>query len=254
MGVSCRGTPSVTVERLRRAFLWEPADAQGRATLDPEESHHLVRVLRVRPGDAIAVFDGRGGEWEARVVDAARDRVTVSVGAPRAGAVEPNVRVLLDQALARPERIEWVLQKGTEVGIAAFRLVPAVRAEAPLPSPSRLERYRRVVLEACKQSGRRVLPAVEVGPFGEPPSDGLAVLLDPDPSARPLAALLEGATRRHVRLAVGPEGGFDRREAADLEGRGFLRARLGPRVLRTETAGAIAAAIVLFAWGDLGLR
>jgi 16S rRNA (uracil1498-N3)-methyltransferase len=241
----------MTQGRLRRAYLKEPPDGDGRATLDPDESHHLVRVLRLREGDAIAVFDGRGGEWEARVVEAASARVIVAVGDPRTGTVEPPVRVLLLQAVARPERIEWVLQKGTEVGVSAFRLFGCARAEASWPSASRLERYRRVVLEACKQSGRRVLPPVDLGAVGDPPMDGPGIVLDPRP-ALPLGEILAGPRHAVVALAIGPEGGLEPDELAGLAAKGWLRAGLGPRVLRTETAGAIAASIVLFAWGDLG--
>jgi 16S rRNA (uracil1498-N3)-methyltransferase len=224
----------------------------SRVELDDEESHHVARVLRLRSGDELAVFDGNGTECLATIETLSRDRVTLTVGALRTGAPDPPIAVRLFQALVRPERIEWVLQKGTEIGIASVRLVPAERSEAPAPSPSRLDRYRRVVMEACKQSGRRRLPEVEEGSMESPPVDALGILLDTSASARPLGELLEHPRRPEVWIAIGPEGGFTDGELAAWEAAGWARASLGPRTLRTETAGAIATALVLHRWGDLG--
>jgi len=237
---------------LRRAFLPATPAPGARVDLDPEESHHVARVLRLKAGDPLAVFDGKGGEWEASIEVAARDRVTVVVGPARGGEVEPGLRVVVFQSLTRPEKLEWVLQKGTEIGVSAFRLVGAERAEAPPPSPARLSRYGRIVMEACKQSGRRVLPSISSGPL-VPPGDGvLGIILAVSEAIAPLGALLEGPRAAEVWLAVGPEGGFTGVEVAAATEAGWRPASLGPRVLRTETAGAIAAAIVLHAWGDLG--
>jgi 16S rRNA (uracil1498-N3)-methyltransferase len=242
----------MTGDRVRRAYLAQPPNPGGRAVLDPEESHHLSRVLRVRTGDSISVFDGRGGEWDARVDEVARSGVAVILGEPRQSAVEPPVAVQLVQAFVRPEKVEWILQKGTEIGVTSFRIVPSSRAEAPAPSASRIDRYRRILLEACKQSGRRVVPELAVGCYGSPPDGGLGILLDTAASAPPVALALAGPRYGTVGLAVGPEGGFDDDEIASLADSGWVRSSLGPRVLRTETAGAVAASIVLFAWGDLG--
>lgn len=239
-------------ERMRRAFAAAVPAAGGRAVLDPEESHHVARVLRLKTGDALCVFDGEGGEWDARIEDLTPDRVTVVVGAARAGSVEPEVRIVVWQSIARPEKIEWVLQKGTEVGVAAFRLVASKRVEAPPPSPSRMTRYRRILMEASKQSGRRRVPTVDLGPLEAPPKDVAAFVLSQGEGASTLGDLLLGHPAREVWIAVGPEGGFSETEIDGLASQGWRRAALGPRVLRTETAGAVAAAIVLHRWGDLG--
>jgi len=237
--------------RVRRAFLAAPAEGT-RAVLDPEESHHVARVLRARAGETLAVFDGRGGEWSATVDAIAGERVTVLVGPPADGVVEPRLRVVLHQAIVRPEKLEWVLQKGTELGVAAFRLIETERGERA-PSAARLARYERIAMEACKQSGRRVVPAVDAaGRPQTPPPGVLALALHTSPDAAPLAALLAGAPAKEVWIAIGPEGGFAPGEIAALVDAGWRPASLGPRTLRTETAGAVAAAIVLHAWGDLG--
>jgi 16S rRNA (uracil1498-N3)-methyltransferase len=209
-------------------------------------------VLRLRAGDELAVFDGRGGEWGATVEEVARDRVTVVAGAPREGDPEPRLRVTLFQARVRPERLEWVFQKGTEIGVAAFRIVDAERSEAAAPSAGRLDRYRRVVLEACKQSGRRRVPELAEGAIAAPAAGTLALLLDGGPGTPPVGHALRGASPPEVWIAVGPEGGFTPEEVVAAGDAGWTRASLGPRTLRTETAGAVAAALVLHRWDDLG--
>jgi 16S rRNA (uracil1498-N3)-methyltransferase len=236
----------------RRAFLAATPGPGDRATLDPLESHHVARVLRLRPGDALQVFDGEGGAWAATIDAVSRDRVTVVVGKESTEDVEPKLRVVVCQAVVRPEKIEWVLQKGTEIGVSAFRLIGSDRAEAPPPSPARLARYGRIVMEACKQSGRRRLPTLVSGPL-ETPRDGVvAIVLAPGAGVPSLGSVLAGHGAQEVWIAVGPEGGFSDGELAALTSRGWKPASLGPRVLRTETAGAVAAAIVLHTWGDLG--
>jgi 16S rRNA (uracil1498-N3)-methyltransferase len=220
--------------------------------LDPDESHHVARVLRLKAGDSLSVFDGAGGEWDATIDEIVGEGVRVLVGGARAGEIEPHLRVVLHQAIVRPEKLEWVLQKGTEVGVAAFRLFASERVEASPPSPSRLTRYGRILMEACKQSGRRRLPTVDVSVPETPGEAVLAIVLAPAPAGATLGAVLAGAPRSTVWLAVGPEGGFTDAEIAALVARGWRLASLGPRVLRTETAGVVAAAIVLHTWGDLG--
>jgi 16S rRNA (uracil1498-N3)-methyltransferase len=178
--------------------------------------------------------------------------VTVVVGAELGEEVDPRLRVVLYQALSRPEKIEWVLQKGTEIGVAAFRLIGSERVEAPSPSPARLARYGRIVMEACKQSGRLRLPTLALSSIDTPPGDVVAIVLAHGAGIPSLGMVLAGSAAPEVWIAVGPEGGLSDRELEGLAARGWRTASLGPRVLRTETAGAVAAAIVLHTWGDLG--
>jgi 16S rRNA (uracil1498-N3)-methyltransferase len=236
----------------RRAFVAASPSVGDRVELDPEESHHVARVLRLKPGEPLHLFDGKGGAWEATIQEVARDRVSVVIDAALDGEVDADLRVVLYQALTRPEKIEWVLQKGTEIGVAAFRLIVSDRVEAPPPSPTRQARYERIVMEACKQSGRRRVPDVAPGAFDTPKDGVLAIVLAAGPGVPPLGRVLAGPRAPEVWIAVGPEGGFSVDELAKLTAGGWRDASLGPRVLRTETAGAVAAAIVLHAWGDLG--
>ena len=239
-------------DKCRRAFLAASPGPGARVELDPDESHHVARVLRLKPGEALHVFDGQGGAWAATIHEVLRDRVSVVVGDEIGERVDPELRVVVFQALVRPEKIEWVLQKGTEIGVAGFRLIGSDRVEAPPPSPARLARYGRIVMEACKQSGRCRLPTLALGSIESPPAGVMAIVLAPGAGVPSLGSVLGGPAAPEVWLAVGPEGGFSDGELEALTGRGWRPASLGPRVLRTETAGAVAASIVLHTWGDLG--
>ena len=251
MGLPLRGARRVT-DKCRRTFLTATPVPGDRVDLDPEESHHVARVLRLKAGDALHVFDGDGGEWAATIHEVSRDRVTVVVGSEHREDVESELCVVVWQALVRPEKIEWVLQKGTEIGVAGFRLIGSERAEAPPPSPARLARYGRIVMEACKQSGRRRLPTLALSSIASAPDGIVAIVLAHAAGVPSLGTVLAGAAAPEVWIAVGPEGGFSDAELEALTARGWRPASLGPRVLRTETAGAVAAAIVLHTWGDLG--
>lgn len=244
------------MSRERRVFHEGPSPSPGDLLdLAREEAHHVLRVLRLRAGDALRVFDGRGGEWEATLVSSAGTEVRARIGEAVSSAVESPLTVLLFQALCRTDRMELVVQKGTELGLRAIRPWPAVRSESAMPSAKRLERWRRIAIEACKQSGRRTVPSIEpLERLPMPPADEsvAALVLDAAEAGRPLGARLTGATVREVWLAVGPEGGFEAGEREAALAGGWLACSLGPRTLRTETAGLVAAALVLHRWGDLG--
>jgi len=221
--------------------------------LSPEESHHVARVLRLRPGDAVAVFDGLGREWEGVVQSVERGAARVRVGEEILSAVEPTLDVVLFQALCRNDRMEWAIQKSTEVGVSAVRILRTARVEEAERRGAPLERWRRIALEAAKQSGRRRVPTVDVAEDLPPAVSGtLALILT---AGRPALAIGEYLLRPRpgaVWLAVGPEGGFTGPEVGAASGRGWEAAALGPRTLRTETAGVVAAALVLQAWDDVG--
>jgi len=240
------------MSRVRRVFHDGPLASGRTIELAEDEARHLRQVLRLHVGDAVAVFDGRGGEHDGEVEELGRGAVTVRLGAARTDPVEPPLRIALYQALCRPDRMEWVIQKGTEIGVSVFRPLRCERAEERRITPARLERWRRIAREACKQSGRRVVPEVDEPRDEAPPPRGGATAIVLDPSAMsPLGAALP-ASAGEVWLAVGPEGGFTEPEIGALRETGWIAASLGPRVLRTETAGVCAAAVVLHRLGDFG--
>lgn len=231
-----------------------PAEAGADVELTAEEAHHVGRVLRLGPGDRLSLFDGAGREWEAVIQAAPSGRIVARLDRERTEPVESPLELRLYQGLCRAERMDWLVQKGTEIGIAAFHPFPTARSERARADGKRLERWRRIAVEAAKQCGRRRLP--EIAPQDDLPEagsgEGAALLLDPGPGSLALGNLLVEPAPGPVRLAVGPEGGFADDEIERWCAAGWRRAEIGPRTLRAETAGLVAAALILHAWGDLG--
>jgi len=224
-----------------RFFLATPP-VDGRAELVGDEARHLARVLRAAIGDAVAVFDGRGSAWPARVTSIGRDRVGLDVGPPLAAAASP-LPLTLAVALPKGDRQKWLVEKLTELGCA--RLVPLVTTRGVAEAtPAAIERLGRAAIEACKQCGRTTL--LEIAP----PATLAAVLAARDPGALALVAdpagealgpLLAGHAGAVLAL-VGPEGGFTAEELTAAEAAGCRRVSLAPHILRVETAAIAVAA------------
>jgi 16S rRNA (uracil1498-N3)-methyltransferase len=248
-----------------RRFLVPPADidtARGEALIRGDEHHHLSRVLRLRPGDIVSLFDGAGGGHHAVVEAVGRETTRVRLTGADTRPVDPDFRLTLAQAIPHSDRMEWVIQKATELGVERIVPIPAARSVVRPRAGrwERLERWRRVAQEAARQSGRRRVPAVEE------PRDWQEFLAAPSPSGSARLMLQEappagGAPSLHLPegtheawVAVGPEGGWTSEEI-DAAARADLRPiHLGPRILRTETAGVVAVALVMFLAGELGSR
>lgn len=230
-------------------------------TLERELAHYLREVLRLGPGDALQVFDGAGRVREARVAKSAPGAVVLVLGEAREAA-PPLADVALVQGIGKGEKMDWVVQKATELGAA--RILPAacersvVRLDARRAA-DRAARWRRIALEAARQCGRADVPAVEeILPFAEAVAalaarDGLKLCCDEAERRRGLREVLAAAGgARRFAVAVGPEGGLSRAEVEAAARAGFAPVTLGPRVLRTETAALAVLAIVQHVAGDLG--
>ncbi|MHB8618573.1 MAG: RsmE family RNA methyltransferase [Chloroflexota bacterium] len=218
----------------------------GRAHFQPDQLHQLRNVLRLREGDRLAVFDGSGREWVARL---AGDHAELETEVQ--GQVEPRIRLVLYQSLVRAPRLELVLQKGTELGVSAF--VPFV-SQRTVASGDHLGRWEAIVKEAAEQAGRRVTPAVCRPVSCEEAirrAGGQEAALMPweEAQGQRLADAYTGAD--DVGLIVGPEGGFTAGEVELARRAGVATVTLGPRVLRSETAAIVAAALLLHLAGDL---
>ena len=216
-------------------------DAEVR--LDGAQSHRLRSVLRLRPGDGLAVFDGGGGEWEATVVAVVGDGVTLRIGAALDPLAEPPVAVTLLCAFPRGQRGDWIVEKATELGAAAITPLASDRSVMQ-PGEGRVERWRRVAIEAAEQCGRASLPA-----FGEEPPSG-ALRLIADPAARQTVAEALASVSPApdvVAIYIGPEGGWTSEERERLIAAGALPVNLGPRRLRVETAAIVTLAQTLAA-------
>lgn len=242
--------------RLTRCHVDAPL-APGAEVLLPEEvAQHLLRVLRLAPGDACVLFNGDGHDYEARLLAADKRQARAQVLAARAVATESPLRITLLQGIARGEKMDFILQKATELGVARVLPVESERSEVKLAgarADKRLAHWRQVVVSACEQSGRARVPEVlPPQPLAAAAAlrEGQGFLLDPQ--AETALATLRGTPLAACTLAIGPEGGWSPRDRAQLDAAGFGGLRLGPRVLRTETAGLAAIAALQALAGDLG--
>ena len=242
------------VPRFFRAAALSPQLAGGTVELDPDAAHHATRVLRLAVGDAVTLFDGTGGEYEATLIRADKRGATVRIERFVPIERESPLAVTLAQAIAASDAMDSALRKATELGVAAVQPLVTARSAA-MPGGERSEKrvahWRQVVAAAAEQSGRNRIP--EVRPprafaewIAEWPGAGIVFVPDAPqavgaivPPTGPLAIL------------IGPEGGLDARESAAAVTRGFTAARLGPRVLRVDTAVAAAIAVAQATWGDL---
>lgn len=218
---------------------------------------HLLRVLRLGVGDACVLFNGDGRDYEARIVAATKKAAEAQIVSAREVANESPLRITLAQALARGEKMDWILQKATELGVAAIAPILTERTEVRLGGERvdrRLARWRGVVAAACEQCGRARLPEVcDPRPLADwiaLPPRARRLALDPDGELAARTLPLPG--NAPVVLAIGPEGGFSECDLSALRAAGFRGLRLGPRVLRTETAGLAAIAALQALHGDLG--
>lgn len=235
-----------------------PLRSGAEVTLPEDAATHLVRVLRLAVGDACVLFDGHGHEFDARVALATKRDVRVQVGARREVANESPLKLVLLQGIARGEKMDLVLQKATELGVHAVHPVSSQRSEVKLDAERasrRVAHWRGVVSAACEQSGRATVPHVAepvalAAAFAALPAGGTRLLLDPFAEAS-LSTLGVDVDAPLV-LAIGPEGGWSPLDRDQLTAAGFTGLRLGPRVLRTETAGLAAIAALQARFGDLG--
>ncbi len=242
--------------RISRLFLDVDLSPGRVIELPPETANYVGRVLRLRTGDPVVLFNGGGGEWEALVGEGSRGRFVVEVGAHRDRESESPLAVTLGLGISRGERMDYGLQKAVELGVS--EVVPLVTERCVVQldaerSVSRRSHWRRVMASACEQCGRNRLPRLgEVTGIADwlmAAGEGRRVVLSPSGAAS-LTDLPPPEGR--VTLLIGPEGGLAPAELALAGHRGFTPLRLGPRILRTETAVVAALAAIQTVWGDLG--
>ena len=243
--------------RLSRIYIGRPLRPGEEVLLPEQAGEHVARVLRLERGHPLILFNGDGHEYDATLATLAKRAVTAEVIDVRDADREAPLRLTLAQGIARGEKMDWILQKATELGVA--RIVPVVteRTEVKLDEERagrRVAHWSQVIAGACEQSGRNRLPEIELpqrldrwlGELGDTPALRLALLPNGDSTLRQLPQMDNGAI-----LVVGPEGGLSDHDVALLKQAGFLGLRLGPRVLRTETAGLTALAALQALFGDL---
>ena len=224
-------------------------------------AHQIRDVLRLRPGDEIVLLDNSESAYRVGLVRVERDVVRGRVEEKWKLETEPRARVTLYQAMLKGQKFDWVLQKGTELGIGAFVPVLSARcivSRADNVSDSRLDRWQRILVEAAEQSARARLPNLSdvmmfKAAWENASRGGLSIIpWEEERSTGLREALQEIPKSKEINVFIGPEGGFTEEEISIAKGFGINSISLGPRILRAETAGIVAAAAIFYELGDLG--
>jgi len=240
-----------------RLFVSGALSNDAELILQGEQASYLGRVLRSRVGDAVTVFNGDGGEWSASIENISRTSVILRVGTQTEPATESRLKIHLVQGVSRGERMDFVVQKATELGVK--RITPVLTHHGMVKldkkrAEKRRQHWQHVAESACEQSGRTRPPLIDAPVdlnawFGAKDASDSTELILQAGAASSLGSLEAPATK--LCLLVGPEGGFSEREYEDAEIAAFQAVSLGPRILRTETAALAAIAIAQSCWGDL---
>jgi 16S rRNA (uracil1498-N3)-methyltransferase len=242
--------------RLTRVFVDAELSAGRLIELPADTASHVAKVLRARGGDPLTVFNGRGGEFAGSVETVRGGRVSVALAAEVPVERESPLQLTLLQCVPRGDRMDFIVQKATELGVTRILPILSQRSVVRLDADqaeSKAAHWRAVAVSACEQCGRNRLPSIEaprqlLKVLGDaPPLEGTRLVLEPDDAAGEIA--WSGATR--MEIAIGPEGGFAPDELEALRVSGFHRVTLGPRILRAETAAIAAVTWLQTRFGDM---
>lgn len=240
--------------RVPRFYTGESLATHQAVLLEAGPSHHLLKVLRLQPGDPVLLFNGDGKEYHAILDSNEGKRARLSINSTGEPHRESGLRISLGQGVSRGERMDLVVQKAVELGVNEITPLWARRSQVRLSGQrldKRLSHWRGIVVSACEQSGRVRLPALNpavgltdwlVASSGEP----IGIILDPEADK----TLHDIDPSNQVRVLIGPEGGLEQEEIATAIAAGFRPVRLGPRTLRTETATLATLAALQTLWGD----
>ncbi|WP_309123029.1 16S rRNA (uracil(1498)-N(3))-methyltransferase [Paenibacillus sp.] len=249
---------------MQRYFVTPDNMLEDKAIVRGDDAHHLMRVMRAAPGDKVIVSDGANRECLAEVVELYKENVLLKLLEERPMEGEPKLDVWIAQSLPKGDKLETVIQKGTEIGATAFLPFASARTIVQYDAKKeakRLDRWRKIAKEAAEQAHRSKVPDVRDAMrwsdvLSAAERAQLALLCYEKESGRQLKDALREAkldpARGPVLVIVGPEGGFTEEEAAEAERRGCVAVSLGRRILRTETAGLVAAACILYESGEMG--
>ena len=246
---------------MSRFYVQTPRKMEDRIEISGAEARHIQRVLRLTVGDEIVLFDGTGKEYWGTIEGRRLHRITVKIGRITTPRRESPIDVILGQGLLKGDKMDYVFQKTTEMGVSAIfpfissRTIPILGGKG---AERRWNRWQRIVVESAKQCGRVIPPRVEgirhYGSMLEGPFYGFVKLILWEKEERSLKERMRRIDRnsRKFLLLVGPEGGFSEAEISAAEDRGFVPVGLGPRILRSETAGVAMLSILQYEFGDWG--
>ncbi len=251
---------------MQRFFMSPESLAGSSVIVTGEQAHQMRRVLRLRPGDPVIFLDGAGHGCDATLESYGRDEARFTISRRWDAEGEPGVHITLYQAVLKGERFAWALQKGTEVGVSRFVPLVCERnvVEDLAAIEKRRDRWERIIREAAEQSRRARLPELlpaqlfrsAVKRAGQPEDDATPARLiaweeEQAVSLRQALAGCNLSPGSHIEIFVGPEGGFTDDEIDSARQSGIRSFSLGPRILRAETAGSVAAALILYEAGDI---
>ena len=241
--------------RLSRVYTGQPLLSADNVELAGSVSHYLTRVLRLSEGDSVSLFNGDGRDYSGEICEIRRQHLLVRINRSELNGNESPLKITLVQAISRGERMDYSLQKATELGVFCIQPVTSHRVEVRLDKKrqaKRLAHWQGVVISACEQSGRAVVPEVKaplsLSEWLAAPETVQRLVLDPVAETGMSSWPITGNA---VSVLVGPEGGFTSKEMDDVRVMGVTAVSLGPRVLRTETAGPAAIAVLQAGMGDL---
>ena len=240
--------------RIPRIYTEQVLIANCPLALEAGPSAHIARAMRMRVGDQLTLFNGQGGEFDACVNAVDKKTVTVDVGTHRDTEIESPLAIHLGIAISRGDRMDWIVQKATELGVQRLSPLLTERTEVKLKSDraeKKTQHWQQIAIAACEQCGRNTIPKVEplqslTSWVGTTEADRKLVL-----HHRALAETANGSTPSTIALLIGPEGGLSPVEISLAEDAGYQALRLGPRIMRTETAPLAAMAILQSRWGDM---
>lgn len=242
-----------------------PEGSGFRVTIEGDDAHHIRRVLRLRPGDALWVSDGTGKDYKGVIAETGGEGVSVVLEPPIPSPGEPGCRITLFQGLPKGDKMDWVVQKAAEIGITAVVPFAAARSVVTLSeakAAARVERWTRIARAAAQQAARGRVPeirpvttlAAALRTWREEAPGGLLVVPWEEETALGLRALLRQSAPvpGEIGIVIGPEGGLEQEEIAVCASFGGRPCTLGPRILRTETAGTVVAGLILYELGEMG--
>jgi 16S rRNA (uracil1498-N3)-methyltransferase len=241
--------------RIPRLYIPEVAASGGIVTVTGQTAHHVIKVLRLRPGSAIRLFNGHGAEWDAVLLESNRSEIRLEVCSPVEAIAASSLSITLAQGIARNDRMDFILQKSVELGVSSIQPLWMQRCQSRLRNErleKRMQHWRGVIINACEQCGRSTLaelynPENYTGWISKQNPSALGLMLQPESTQVLNDHPPQG---RDIVVLVGPEGGLTTEEQRLAELSGFTGIRLGQRILRTETAALSALASMHTLWGD----
>lgn len=240
--------------RITRIYTTQPLSSDATVELEAEPSHHLSRVLRLGVGDTLTLFDGHGGEYPGRIIAVDKKQVQVQTGEHLPCESESPLAIHLGIAVSRGERMDWIVQKATELGVTALTPLLTEHTGVKLSgdrASKKIQHWQQIAISACEQCGRNRPPTIHALASQQ---RWLAATVAERKFVlhhRAVPAGVTSSTPASIALLVGPEGGLSEGEIDAAEQAGYAALRLGPRVLRTETAPLAAIAILQAYWGDM---